>query len=209
MNASPESTGTNPREVWKPTPLLGPVPAVLVTCQGHEGPPNIITIAWTGIVNSTPPMLSISVQPIRHSHRLIAETREFVVNLPPLERVRETDLCGVISGRDGDKFQRAGLTPLPSSEVRPPLIAECPVHLECRVRHTLDLGSHTMFVAEIVAVQVAKGLIEPDGRLAFEKAGLIAWAHGHYYTLGKNLGHFGFSVRKPDTPPRPLPSPRS
>lgn len=181
----------------------------MVSCRGHEGPPNIITIAWTGIVNSTPPMLSISVQPSRHSYHLIRETGVFAVNLPPLELVRETDLCGVISGRDGDKFEKAGLSPIPASQIGAPLIAECPVNLECRVLHTLELGSHTMFVAEIVAVQIQQTLIESDGRLAFEKAGLIAWAHGHYYSLGRNLGHFGFSVRKPGTPARPLPPPRT
>jgi flavin reductase (DIM6/NTAB) family NADH-FMN oxidoreductase RutF len=184
------------KEIWKPGTLLCPVPAVMVTCVGRDGRSNIFTVAWTGVVCSDPPMLSISVRPERYSYELLQETGEFVVNIPSVREVRATDLCGVISGRDGDKFERAGLTPAPASVVSAPLIRECPVNLECRVTQTLALGSHTLFLAEIVATQVSKSLMTESGRLALEKAGLTAFAHGHYYALGRHLGHFGFSVRK-------------
>ncbi len=191
-----ESGDSGAKEVWKPGTLLCPVPVVMVTCVGHAGRPNILTVAWTGIVCTDPPMLSISVRPDRYSYDLIQETGEFVVNVPSLREVRATDLCGVISGREEDKFERAGLTPAPASVVSAPLIRECPVNLECRVTQTLALGSHTMFLAEIVATQVSKSLMTETGRLALEKAGLAVFAHGHYFSLGKHLGHFGFSVRK-------------
>jgi flavin reductase (DIM6/NTAB) family NADH-FMN oxidoreductase RutF len=184
------------KEIWKPGTMLCPLPVVMVTCVGREGRPNIFTVAWTGIVCTDPPMLSISVRPERYSYELLQETGEFVVNIPSVREVRATDLCGVISGREVDKFERTGLTPAPASVVSAPLIRECPVSLECRVTQTLSLGSHTLFLAEIVATQVSKSLMTASGRLALEKAGLAAFAHGHYYALGKHLGHFGFSVRK-------------
>jgi flavin reductase (DIM6/NTAB) family NADH-FMN oxidoreductase RutF len=175
---------------------LNPVPVVLVTSQGKSGPPNVLTVAWTGTVCSDPPMLSISVQRQRHSYELLKEGREFVVNLPTEELTRATDLCGVTSGRDGDKFAAARLTPLPASAVRPPLIAECPVNLECRVQQVLALGSHDLFLARIVAVDVEEELINASGRLNLGKAGLITYLHGEYWSLKKPLGRFGFSVRK-------------
>ncbi|HPS01167.1 MAG TPA: flavin reductase family protein [Candidatus Sumerlaeota bacterium] len=191
-----ESREPGAKEVWKPGTMLCPLPVVMVTCAGRDGRANILTVAWTGIVCTDPPMLSISVRPERYSYDLIQETGEFGVNIPSVREIRATDLCGVISGRDGDKFERAGLTPAPASIVSAPLIRECPVNLECRVTQTLALGSHTLFLAEIVATQVSKSLLTASGRLALEKAGLAAFAHGHYYALGKHLGHFGFSVRK-------------
>ncbi len=182
---------------WKPGTLLAPVPPVLVSCGGAgEWKPNLITIAWAGTVCSDPPMLSISVRPERYSYALLKGLGEFVVNLPGAAQARAVDWCGVASGREHDKFAKSGLTPLPSLKVRPPGVAECPVNLECRVTQTLELGSHTLFLAEILAVQVDAALVEPGGRLALEKAGLIAYAHGHYFALGRCLGHFGWSVRK-------------
>lgn len=182
--------------LWKPGTMLCPVPVVLVTCAAAPGRPNIITIAWTGTVCSDPPMLSISVRPERYSHRLIHESREFTVNVPSVREAKAVDYCGVVSGRDVDKFKQTGLTAAPASKVGAPILVECPVNIECRVRQEMDLGSHTLFVAQIVAVQADEALITPHGRLALERAGLIAYAHGHYFALGKDLGFFGFSVQR-------------
>jgi flavin reductase (DIM6/NTAB) family NADH-FMN oxidoreductase RutF len=183
------------KTAWEPGTLLAPVPVVMVTCQSAAGRRNIVTVAWTGTVCSTPPMVGISLTPERFSHSMIQETGEFVINLPSTLQAKATDLCGVISGRDKDKFRLTGLTPVPAKEVRPPLIAECPVHLECKVRQSLSLGSHTLFLAEVVAVQIAERLITGKGRFAVERADLMAFAHGQYFALGKVLGHFGFSIK--------------
>lgn len=177
--------------------MLSPVPVVLVSCGGAEGrKPNLITIAWVGSVCSEPPMLSIAVRPERYSHALIRAMGEFVVNLPSVDQAKVTDWCGVVSGRDVDKFSGAGLTPSPGLKVACPVVAECPLNIECRVRKSLELGSHTLFLAEVVAVQVSAGLVDSRGRLDLQRAGLMAFAHGHYFALGRHLGHFGFSVRK-------------
>ncbi len=184
------------KTLWKPGAMLSPLPVVMLTCQPEGGPPNIITVAWTGMICTHPPMLSVSLMPSRYSYPIILQTGEVAVNIPSADEARATDQCGVISGRDADKFLKTGLTPAPSTEVRPPIIAECPINIECRVRQHIDLGSHRLFLAEIVAVQVSSRLITANGRLALETAGLIAYSHGHYYTLGKQLGHFGFSVRR-------------
>ncbi len=182
--------------IWPPANLLAPVPAVLVTCRGAAGPPNVFTVAWTGTICSEPPMLSISVQRRRHSHALLRETGEFVVNLPPERLAFATDFCGVTSGRTTDKFAALHLTPVPASVVAPPLIDECPVNLECRVEQVLPLGSHDLFLARIVAVEVDRELVTPAGRLNLGKAGLFTYLHGEYWSLKKPLGRFGFSVRK-------------
>lgn len=186
----------------KPSTLLSPVPVVLVSCGGTKPGEklNLITIAWAGTVCSDPPMLSISVRPERHSYELIRSSGEFVVNVPSLRQTRVTDWCGVVSGRDEDKFARTGLTPGKALVVRPPIVQECPLNIECKVRKTLTLGSHVMFVAEVVAVQASRELMTPSNRLALEHAGLIVYAHGHYYSLGHQIDHFGFSVRKAATP---------
>lgn len=177
--------------------MLSPAPAVLVSCGGSAGwKPNLITVAWAGTVCTNPPMLSISVRPERHSYPIIRQTSEFVVNLPTSRQTKATDWCGVVSGRDHDKFEKTGLTPAPSLKVGCPIALECPVNIECKVRQTLELGSHTMFIAEVVAVQVSESLIDAKGKLCLEKAGLIAYVHGAYFELGRYLGHFGFSVRK-------------
>jgi flavin reductase (DIM6/NTAB) family NADH-FMN oxidoreductase RutF len=182
---------------WKPGNMLSPVPAVLVSCGGTGGSkPNLITIAWAGTVCTNPPMLSISVRPERHSYDIIKKTSEFVVNLPTVKEAKATDWCGVVSGRDHDKFEKTGLTAAPALNVGCPIVLECPVNLECRVTQTLELGSHVMFIAEVVAVQVSDTLLDAKNKLCLEKAGLIAYVHGAYFELGRYLGHFGFSVRK-------------
>ena len=184
------------KQVWKPGTMLFPLPVVMITSVDEKDRPNICTVAWTGTVCTDPPMLSISLREERYSHDLIKASGEFVVNVPSVEEVRATDYCGVVSGRDVDKFKETKLTPAPASAVKPPVILECPLNLECRVKKTLKLGSHTLFVAQIVTVQVTAELMTPTGRLALEKAGLAAFAHGGYYALGKKLGFFGFSIQK-------------
>lgn len=180
---------------WKPGTLLAPAPPALVSCGTMEEH-NVLTAAWTGIVNSEPPMTYVSIRPQRHSHNIIKEKGEFVINLPTEAIVKATDLCGVKSGRDVDKFALAGLTAEPSNLVAAPGIAECPISLECKVREVTSLGSHDMFLADIVAVDVDPKYVDEKGALHMEKAGLLAYAHGAYFGLGKQLGTFGFSVRK-------------
>lgn len=182
---------------WKPGNILSPVPAVLVSCGGTRGwKPNLITIAWVGNVCSEPPLLSISVRPERYSYEIIETTREFVVNVPSVWQARAVDWCGVVSGRSEDKFAGAGLTPGAALKVQCPIVLECPLNIECRVRDSLKLGSHTMFVGEVVALQVSSDLIDAKGALHLEKGGLLAFAHGRYFALGRSLGRFGFSVQK-------------
>jgi len=185
------------KQSWKPGNMLSPVPVVLVSCGGTaEWKPNLITVAWVGTICTNPPMLSISVRPERHSYDIIKKTGEFVVNIPTSKQAKATDWCGVVSGRNHDKFEKAGLTPAPALKVACPVVLECPVNIECRVTQTLELGSHIMFLAEVVAVQASSELIDAKGKLCLEKAGLIAFVHGEYFALGQYLGHFGFSVRK-------------
>ena len=185
------------KKSWKPGNMLAPVPTVLVSCGAAEGSkPNLITIAWVGSVCSDPPMLSISVRPERYSHGILQATREFVVNVPSVQQARATDWCGMVSGRKADKFAAMGLTPAPALKVNCPIVLECPLNIECRVKKSLQLGSHTLFLAQVVSVQVNAALVDDRGRLNLQKAGLIAYAHGHYFALGRHLGHFGFSVRK-------------
>jgi flavin reductase (DIM6/NTAB) family NADH-FMN oxidoreductase RutF len=193
----PDNGGRSRKIGWKPGNLLAPVPVVLVSCGGSRGwKANLITIAWIGSVCSDPPMLSISVRPERYSHEIIRTTGEFAVNVPGADQARATDWCGVVSGRDVDKFSAAGLTSAPALKIGCPIVAECPLNIECRVKTSLPLGSHTLFLSEVVAVQVSAQLLDAKGRLALERAGLIAFAHGHYFSLGRRIGHFGFSVRK-------------
>ena len=180
---------------WKPGTLLAPAPPALVSCGTMEAH-NVLTAAWTGIVCSEPPMTYVSIRPERYSHGIIQEKGEFVINLPCEAIVKATDLCGVKSGRDVDKFALAGLTAEPSNVVAAPGIAECPISLECKVREVYKLGSHDMFLADIVAVDVDSKFVDEKGALHLEKVGLLAYAHGGYYGLGRQLGTFGFSVRK-------------
>ncbi|HOJ10179.1 MAG TPA: flavin reductase family protein [Clostridiales bacterium] len=184
------------KQVWKPSTILNPVPAVMVTCMGKDGKPNIITLAWVGTINSNPPMVSISVRKERYSYQLLEETGQFVVNLTTEKLAFATDFCGVKSGRNVDKFAAANLTPEKASRVDVPLIGESPVNIECIVRNAVELGSHVMFIGEIVAVDVDEALIDEYGKLCLEKAGLICYSHGEYWSLKKSIGYFGFSVTK-------------
>jgi len=184
---------------FKPGTMLNPVPAVMVSC-GNGDEKNIITIAWTGIVNTDPPMTYVSVRKERHSHDIIKKNGEFVINLTTEKLAFATDYCGVRSGRDVDKFKEQNLTPAESQVVSCPSIAESPVNIECRVTEIKELGSHDMFLAEIVSVSVDEDLMDEKGRLCLEEAGMIAYNHGHYFGLKKNeIGRFGYSVMKPKT----------
>lgn len=186
----------------KPGTLLMPLPAVMVSCGSPEKP-NILTIAWTGIVNSTPPMTYISVRKSRFSHDLIAQSGEFIINLTTEALTFATDYCGVKSGREVDKFKEMHLTPLAADAVRCPMIAESPVNLECKVLEVHEYPSHDMFVAEIVAVHVDEELLDEKGRLEMEKAGLMTYVHGQYFGIRKQpLGRFGYAVMKPKTKKR-------
>ena len=183
------------KQVWKPGTLLAPAPAALVTCGTMEKP-NVLTVAWTGIINSVPPMTYVSIRPERFSHHLIEENREFVINVTTADLTRAADFCGVRSGKDTDKFAEMKLTPVEASAVKAPLIDQSPISLECKVLKIEHYGTHDMFVAEVLAVDVDDRYIEENGALNLDKAGLLAFAHGHYYTLGRNLGSLGFSVNK-------------
>lgn len=184
------------KQIWKPSTLLNPVPVVMVTSADSAGKPNIITVAWAGTVNSEPPLVSISVRKERYSHKLIKEKGQFAINLTTEKLAFATDLCGIKSGRDVDKFQLAGLTAKKTSVIDVPIIEESPVALECVVKSVLELGSHDMFIAEVVAVQADESLLNEKGKLVLENAGLICYSHGKYWTLGRELGFFGFSVAK-------------
>lgn len=170
-----------------------PLPPVMVSCGSMEKP-NVMTAAWTGIVSSDPAMTYVSIRPSRYSHELIKESGEFVINLTTLPLVTAADFCGVKSGRDTDKFKEMNLTPGACSQVSCPQIMESPVSIECKVVSVTNYGSHDMFLAEIVAVNVDDKYLDQDGKLWLEKAGLIAYSHNYYYTLGRNVGFFGFSV---------------
>jgi flavin reductase (DIM6/NTAB) family NADH-FMN oxidoreductase RutF len=192
-----DKTPRGEKASWKPGNVLYPAPPVLVSCGGARGwKKNLITIAWAGNVCSDPPMLSISVRPERYSFEIIKTTGEFVVNVPSAKLARAVDWCGVVSGRDEDKFAGAGLTPAKALKLHAPIISECPINIECIVKKSLELGSHTMFIAEVAAVQVSADLIDGRGRFTVEKDGLLVFAHGQYFALGRRLGGFGFSVRK-------------
>jgi len=184
------------KQVWKPSTMLNPVPVVMVSCADKEGKPNIITLAWAGTINSDPPMVSISVRKSRYSHELISETGNFVINLPNRKLTFATDYCGVKSGRDMNKFEAMNLTPEKASIVSSPIIKECPVNMECVVKQVIELGSHDMFLAEVVATNVEESLLDQNGKLDLNKADLICYSHGEYYPLGKSLGFFGYSVAK-------------
>ena len=181
--------------LWKGSALLAPLPVCLVTC-GTEETANVFTVAWTGIVCTHPPMTYISVRPVRHSYELIRASGEFALHPVTSAYVRAADSCGVYTGRKVDKFTRFRLTKEPSAILSVPLIAELPIAVDCRVKDVIPLGTHDMFLSEIVGVEVDGSLLDPEGKLHMERAGLAAFAHGDYYALGRHLGSFGFSVRK-------------
>ncbi|WP_037344672.1 flavin reductase family protein [Ruminococcus sp. FC2018] len=183
------------KQTWKGSVLTSPVPPTLVT-SSYNGIINVFTVAWTGIMCTKPPVTYISVRPERYSYELIDKSGEFVINLASKELVKAVDICGVKSGKNTNKFELTGLTTSSGSKVKAPVIEQSPLSLECKVRDKIELGTHMVFVADIVAVDVAQELIDKDGRLELEKADLIAYSHGEYFELGKRLGSFGYSVRK-------------
>ncbi len=184
------------KEDWKPGTMIYPLPAVLVSC-GDSQRSNLITVAWTGIVCTNPAMCYISVRPERYSHAIITETMEFTINLTTEAMAHATDWCGVRSGRDYDKWAETGLTPEPGVKVQCPSIAQSPLSIECRVKQILKLGSHDMMIAEVLNVRADSTLIDPEsGAFRLDRAGLMAYSHGAYFTLGQQLGRFGFSVKK-------------
>ncbi len=192
----------NNKQKWKGGTLLAPLPAVMVSCGSMEKP-NAITIGWTGIINSDPAKTYVSIRPSRYSYEIIKQTRKFVINLTTESLARATDFCGVRSGRDVDKFEKCHMTAVPAHELEDtPVIAESPISLECRVTDIVPLGTHDMFVADIVAVDVDPTLVDEKGALHLERAKLIAYSHGDYFALGRKLGDFGFSVRKKSTEKR-------
>ena len=190
-----------PKTKWKGGTLLAPVPPALVTCSDGERD-NVLTVAWTGILNSDPPKTYISVRPSRYSHELICKSGEFAIHLTTKALARATDWCGVYTGAKVDKFERCRLTKELANEIACPIIAEAPLALECRVTDVIHLGSHDMFMADIVAVDVDDSLIDEKGKLHLDRAGLLAYAHGEYFELGKKLGSFGYSVAKKKKKPQ-------
>lgn len=186
------------KQSWKPGTLVYPVPAVLVSC-GNAETSNLITVAWTGTICTDPAMLYISVRPERFSYGIIKENMEFTVNLTTREMARATDLCGVVSGADKNKWELTGLTPYPGVAVGCPAIEQSPLSIECRVKEIVPLGSHSMFVADVLNVLADERYFNADGRFDLERAGLMAYSHGGYFALGQKLGTFGFSVRKKKT----------
>ena len=185
------------KQSCKPGTMIYPLPAVLVSCGASPDEYNLLTIAWTGTICSDPPMCYISVRRERHSYDIIRRTGEFVINLTTESLARATDWCGVRSGRDYDKFSEMGLTPEPAQCVAAPVVGESPVSIECRARQVVELGTHDMFIADVVNVLVDEEFVNKEtGKFELERAGLIAYSHGEYYALGKALGHFGWSVRK-------------
>lgn len=179
----------------KPETALFPLPVVLVTCADKKGASNIITLAWTGVVCSEPPMLSISIRPHRYSYALIKDTGEFVVNIPTSEIMKETDICGTISGRDTDKFALTKLTPERAKFTKPPLIKECPVNLECKVKNSIPLGTHEMFIGEIIAVHVNDSVTTPSGDMDYAKVKPFTYNRGEYWTLKGKIGFYGCSKK--------------
>lgn len=184
-----------PKQIWKGGALLAPVPPVLVTCGTAEHC-NVLTIGWTGICATHPPMTYISVRPSRHSYGIIREQGVFAVNLTTPEMVRAVDFCGVRSGRDTDKIAHCGLHPVTVEGFAVPVLEEAPLSLLCKVTQVIPLGSHDMFLAEIIGTAVEGRFVDESGKLDLSQCGLLAYAHGEYFALGKRLGSFGYSVRK-------------
>ena len=183
---------------WKAGTMLAPVPPALISCGTMEKP-NVMTAAWTGIICTEPTLVYVSIRPTRYSNELIRQNGEFVINVPTTALAKAVDLCGVKSGRDVNKFALAKLTPAACAQVKAPQIAESPVSLECKVKEITSFGTHDMFLAEVVAVNVDETLIGKSGALDLGKAGLLAYAHGFYYGLGRRIGKFGWSVEKKST----------
>lgn len=180
---------------WKPGTFLYPLPPVMVSC-GNMEKSNIITVAWTGILCTEPAMTYVSIRKERHSYDIIKKTGEFVINLASSNLAKTVDFCGVKSGKNIDKFNECNLTKEEASEVNCPMIKECPISIECKLKEIKELGSHDMFIAEVVAINVDEKYMDESGRFDMEKCDLLAYSHGQYYSLGKRIGKFGFSVEK-------------
>ena len=183
---------------WRGGALVAPVPAVMVSLGDMEKS-NIITVAWCGITNTVPPKTYISVRPERHSYGILKEKGEFVINLTPSSLTKKADFCGMYTGKKVDKFKECGFTKEKATKIDAPMISECPISIECKVTDVIKLGSHDMFLADILAVNVEKSLLEGD-KLCINRAHLCAFAHGEYYKLGERIGKFGFSVKKKKPP---------
>ena len=184
------------KQHWKAGNMLNPVPAVMVSVSDGNGKNNIITVAWAGTICTNPPMLSISVRPERYSYEMIKSTKEFVVNLTTRDLVRACDYCGVTSGRDVDKFEKMKLTPIKLPNVSVPGIKESPVNIECRVKKIEELGSHTMFIADVVGVTLDDEYMDEKGKFNINNTGLVMNSHGEYFVMGEKLGKFGYSIKK-------------
>lgn len=187
----------NNKTTWKAGTLIYPLPAAMVSCGDSPANYNIITISWIGTICTQPPMCYISVRPERHSYHLIKQTGEFVINLTNEELAKAADWCGVRSGKDYNKFEEMNLTPQKSDVINAPLIVESPLCISCRVKEIVPLGSHDMFISDVVCVQADKQYLDPKtDKFDLEKAKLIAYSHGHYYRLGEEIGRFGWTVKK-------------
>ncbi len=189
------------KKTFKGGTLLAPLPPVMVSCGDMESS-NIITIAWTGILNSNPPVTYISVRPSRHSYEILKEKREFVINLTSEELARSADYCGIYTGAKVDKFKKCNLTKEEATEVACPMIAEAPISIECRVRDIVPLGTHDVFTADILAVNVKEEFVDESGKIRMDKAHLVSYTHGEYFALGHRLGAFGFSAKKKKRSPK-------
>ena len=174
-----------------PFEALYPLPVVLLTCRDEEGKSNIITLAWVGVVSSDPPHLSVSVQPSRHSYAILEKAGYFVVNVPTVSILEKVDQAGCVSGRDVDKWAKCGFTPAPASKIRTPIISECPVALECRVLQSIEVGTHTLFVGEVLAVQIDEQVLDSKGHIDYQKAQPLGFAGGQYLQMHQVVGQFG------------------
>ncbi len=182
---------------WKPGTLIYPLPAVLVSCGASPEEYNLITVSWVGTVNTDPAMCYISVRPSRHSYPILVKNKEFVINLTTKEMAYATDWCGVRSGVEYNKFEEMKLTPIPSKYVQAPLVEESPVSIECRVREIISLGTHDMFLADVINITVDDRYLDPEtGQFKLSDANLLVYSHGNYYEMGEQIGRFGWSVRK-------------
>lgn len=184
------------KQIWKPGNMLYPLPAVLVSVADRKGRDNLFTVAWTGTICSDPAMVSISVRPERYSYSMIEETGEFVINLTTEKLCLATDYCGVRSGRDADKWKDMNLTRLPGTQVKVPMVAESPVNIECRVTEKKVLGTHDMFLAKVLAVHADEKYMDERGTFRLDRAKPLVYSHGCYYSVGKEIGKFGYSVQK-------------
>ncbi|MCY6483786.1 flavin reductase family protein [Clostridium aestuarii] len=185
------------KKTFKGSAMLNPVPSVLITSKNKEGKTNVFTVAWISTVCTNPPMITVGIKPERLSHQYIKDTREFVVNLPSKDMVKIVDFCGVRSGKNTDKIKECKLNLAPSTKIEPPYIDDCPISLECKVKNIMPLGSHDLFIAEVLAVHVEETLIDEKNKIHYEQANLICYSHGEYFGLSKNaLGSFGYSVKK-------------